>query len=188
MHCPKCGQQQVSDDIRFCSRCGLPLADIATVVANEGVIPGRVSGKSSARTRGLKHGLFLLLLSLLVVPIAAIITIANDARPYVAAAAFFLTIIGGLLRMAYALLFESGESGSSTLEDNVLSGTGNVLKRRQQKKAKLNPAPAATEAYAAPERSTWMDTNELISQPSSVTDNTTKLLHEEETENRKSHA
>ncbi len=187
MHCPKCGQQQVSDDIRFCSRCGLPLADIATVVANEGVIPGRVPGKSAARTRGLKHGLFILLMSLLVVPIAAIITIANNARPYVAAAAFFITVIGGLLRMAYALLFESGESGSATLEDNVLSGTGKVLKRRQQKKAELNPAPAATEFYSAPERSTWMDTNEL-NQPSSVTDNTTKLLHEEETENRKSHA
>src|SRR5262245_2787016 len=100
MHCPKCGQQQVSDEIRFCSRCGLPLTEIATVVANEGVIPGRAAAKSSARTRGLKQGLFLLLMSLLVVPIAAIITIANDATPFVAAATVFLTVVGGLLRMA----------------------------------------------------------------------------------------
>jgi hypothetical protein len=29
MYCPKCSQEQVSDEIRFCSRCGQPLAAIA---------------------------------------------------------------------------------------------------------------------------------------------------------------
>ena len=180
MHCPKCGQQQVSDEVRFCSRCGLSLTDIATVVSNEGVIPGRSHGKgSSARTRGLKHGFFLLLLSLLVVPIAAIITIANDSRPEVAAAVFFLTVVGGLLRMAYALLFESGEPGSATLEGNVVAQTGKVLKRRR-KKPELTAAPANAEFYAAPPKQTWLDTNELATPPASITDNTTKLLQKED--------
>ena len=97
MHCPKCGQQQASEELRFCSRCGLPLTDIAAVVSNGGVIPGRSQGKSSARTRGLKQGFFLLLLSLLVVPIAAIITVANSAEPFFAVAALFITVVGGLL-------------------------------------------------------------------------------------------
>ena len=29
MYCPKCGQQQVSDEMRFCSRCGLALTGLA---------------------------------------------------------------------------------------------------------------------------------------------------------------
>src|SRR6187401_2195574 len=118
MHCPKCGQQQISEETRFCSRCGLLLTEIATVVANNGIVPGKTSGPS-ARTRGLKHGVFIFLLALLIVPIAAIITIATNAEPFVAAGLFFLTVVGGLLRIIYALMFESGEPGSATLEENV---------------------------------------------------------------------
>jgi hypothetical protein len=182
MHCPKCGQQQVSEEIRFCSRCGLPLTDVAAVVSNDGVIPGRVQAKSSARTRGLKQGFFLVLFSLLILPLAAIITVVNNAEPFIAAAAFFLTMVAGLLRMAYAALFESGESGSATIEENLIAKTDKVIKRRRQQKVELNPAPAAAEFYASPEKSTWMDTTELVNTPPSVTENTTKLLQEEPTD------
>ena len=30
MFCPQCGQQQVSDVTRYCSRCGFPLDGVAT--------------------------------------------------------------------------------------------------------------------------------------------------------------
>ena len=181
MHCPKCGQQQVSEETRFCSRCGLLLTEIANVVANEGKIPGKEKGKTtSARLRGLKQGVFFFMLALLIVPIAAIITVATDSEPYVAAGLFFLTVVGGLLRVIYALMFESGEPGSTTFEENVVAGTGKVLKRKQ-KKAELNAAPANSEFYSAPQGQTWLDTNELASPPpASVTDNTTKLLQKDE--------
>ncbi|HJS50909.1 MAG TPA: hypothetical protein VJ781_03330 [Pyrinomonadaceae bacterium] len=175
MHCPKCGQQQASEQTRFCSRCGLLLTEIVTVVRNEGVIPGRAQTKSSARTRGLKQGLFLLLSALLIVPIGAMITIATNSEPFVVAGLFFLTVVGGVLRMAYALLFESGESGSATLEQNL---TEKVLKRKQQKPG-LKAAPVSTEFYSSPQPSKWMDTNELAT-PSSVTDNTTNLLQKDD--------
>src|SRR4026208_961190 len=29
MYCPKCGQQQISDEMRFCSRCGQALSGLA---------------------------------------------------------------------------------------------------------------------------------------------------------------
>ena len=181
MHCPKCGQQQVSEETRFCSRCGLLLTEIANVVANEGIVPGKAKGKTtSARLRGMKQGVFLFLLALLVLPIAAIITVANDAEPYVAAAVFFLTVVGGLLRIVYALMFESAEPGSATLEENVMAGTGKLLKRKRQK-AELKAAPANAEVYSAPAQSKWLDTNELATPPpASVTDNTTKLLEKED--------
>jgi hypothetical protein len=34
MFCPQCGHQQVSDNIRFCSRCGLSLGLVTDVLAN----------------------------------------------------------------------------------------------------------------------------------------------------------
>ena len=35
MHCPKCGTQIESDDVRFCSRCGFTLAPVRAVMATE---------------------------------------------------------------------------------------------------------------------------------------------------------
>ena len=34
MFCPQCSHRQVSDDTRFCSRCGLPLALVTDLVSN----------------------------------------------------------------------------------------------------------------------------------------------------------
>lgn len=34
MFCPQCGHQQVSDEMRFCSRCGLPLGLVTDLVGN----------------------------------------------------------------------------------------------------------------------------------------------------------
>jgi hypothetical protein len=120
-----------------------------------------------------------LLLSLLVIPIAAIITLANNADPLFAAAAFFITVVGGLLRMAYAATFESGEPGSATIEDNVITGIGKILRKRRERR-ELTAAPANAQFYAAPPARTWLDTNELAAPPASVTDNTTKLLKKDD--------
>ncbi len=39
MHCPSCGQQQVSSDLRFCSRCGFPLMLVAEILSHGGTLP-----------------------------------------------------------------------------------------------------------------------------------------------------
>ena len=36
MFCPKCGGEQASDEMRFCSRCGMPLGGVADLLSNEG--------------------------------------------------------------------------------------------------------------------------------------------------------
>ena len=84
-----------------------------------------------------------------------------------------------LIPVACALMFESGEPGSATLEENVATGTGKVLKRKQQK-AELKSASANAEFYSDPKAQRWLETNELAAPPPSVTDNTTKLLQKEE--------
>ena len=44
MYCPKCGQQQISDEMKFCSRCGLALSGLADWLAGGGVRAGHVVG------------------------------------------------------------------------------------------------------------------------------------------------
>src|SRR5690348_8255702 len=39
MHCPNCGQQQVSPDIKFCSRCGFPMGLVSELLAHGGFLP-----------------------------------------------------------------------------------------------------------------------------------------------------
>ena len=45
MYCPNCGQQQISDEMRFCSRCGLALSGLAEWLARGGV-PAKPEEKS----------------------------------------------------------------------------------------------------------------------------------------------
>ena len=40
MYCPQCGQQQVSIDLRFCSRCGFQLGGVTELLASGGELPG----------------------------------------------------------------------------------------------------------------------------------------------------
>src|SRR5215213_2545437 len=39
MHCPRCGQQQASEETKFCSRCGFPLGLVSEILAHGGFLP-----------------------------------------------------------------------------------------------------------------------------------------------------
>lgn len=179
MHCPKCGQHQISEETRFCSRCGLPLTGIALVVDNHGVVPV-VQGKRSLssnteRRRGIKQGLFIFLLSFLIVPITAILTLAADAEPFAVVIAALLFGVGGILRMAYAFLFQSDEfiDNSAAFQPTAAFAAN----------PGANSLPASHGTPVADYRSpagAWRDTNDLQKTPSSVVDHTTKLLERSE--------
>jgi hypothetical protein len=180
--CPKCGQQQISDETRFCSRCGFLLTAVAEVVASSGHIPGLVprSGRNSMspKRRGLMQGLFIFLLSFLVVPLITMITIALNAEPIAVVMSAILLVVGGLLRAVYALMFESGEPGVPTLEENAIAASRNLFGNKPA--ASLPPkrsVPAID--YAAPTTGSWRDTNEHEPRPGSVVESTTRLLRKE---------
>ncbi|MEP6703992.1 MAG: zinc ribbon domain-containing protein [Acidobacteriota bacterium] len=180
MHCPKCGQQQVTEETRFCSRCGLLLTGIAEVVANDGVIRAQKTGLTgsvdSARRRGIKQGTFLFLLTFLLVPILVMLSIAANLKPFLPLLAVFLFGVGGVLRIVYALMFESGTGPSGVFEPRILSGSTTNA-------AALPPSQSMpASAYASPSGSSWRDTNDLQHQPGTVTDSTTKLLQPEDSD------
>ena len=35
MFCPRCGQEQISDEMRFCSRCGFQLTGVSELLLND---------------------------------------------------------------------------------------------------------------------------------------------------------
>ena len=181
MHCPQCGQLQISDQTRFCSRCGFLLTGVARVMANDGeVIDKKVpffGEADSKRWSGVKQGIFIFLLSFIIVPLLAVLTVAVRAEPFLVALAAISLSIGGALRVIYALLFQSAEglTKRSTLPTEaemaaILQGgrAGATLPP-----ANLRPA----NDYVSP--GSWRDTNELADHPMSVTDSTTKLLEKE---------
>ena len=52
MFCPRCSQEQASEEIRFCSRCGLPLGLVSEVVSRGGFLPpGLVAAAAAAFDR-----------------------------------------------------------------------------------------------------------------------------------------
>ena len=182
MHCPKCGQQQISDETRFCSRCGFLLTGIAHVVANDGIVPMPAQARlasGSPRRKGVMQGTFIFLLSFLLVPLTAILCMALGIGPEPVAVMAIILSVGGLLRIAYALMFESGASTDNILEHNVMAASQNLFAAKKEA-GELPPAQSIPISVYAPPPGTgrWRETNELET-PGSVTDSTTKLLQNE---------
>ena len=179
MFCPNCGQERISTETSFCSRCGFLLTGTAELIQTGGIIPQSTTSSvkgNSPRKKGLKQGLFIFLLTFLVVPIVSIFTIAINAEPFAVAICAIALFMGGLLRMAYALMFESNEAESRTVGHDV-----NQLITRQRTAAALPPQHSVPIPADVPFRAatgTWRDTRDL--QPPSVTVGTTKLLEMEE--------
>ncbi len=183
MHCPRCGQQQVSQETRFCSRCGFLLTGIAQVIENDGLVPQQNTtffASGSPRRRGVMQGVFLFLLTFLFVPLTGILTAFLGIEPFLPAISAILFLVGGLLRIVYALMFESGIPGGKTLEEKVLSGT--PIPSGKEKAGELPPGQSIpAHVYAPPPGAGhWRDTNDLAPSPGSVTDGTTKLLEKDE--------
>jgi len=182
MYCPQCGQQQVSDTVRFCSRCGFLLEGVNLVLGSGGQIPSRylqppANAPLSARSKGVRQGAMLMLSTLLVVPILAIITV-NLFEPIatlVVPLAAMFCFVGGLLRILYALLMEDAvpqydNAGKANYGPAQIESPG--------RNAALPPASAnAAASWRRPQTAE-------IYQPPSITENTTRLLDKEDPKTR----
>lgn len=124
MYCPKCSQPQVSAEVQFCSRCGLPLLNLKELVSYVGKTRLKTSPEDndvlSPRQKGTRQGVMLLLLSIILIPayiLLAALFPANDRLIESAASdtpfekisqALLLTIfLLGLARLLYARVFQS---------------------------------------------------------------------------------
>src|SRR6185295_1239105 len=107
MYCPKCGQQQISDEMRFCSRCGLALSGLAEWLAGGGIPARRTDAgqipSDTARRRGIRRAKKLMFFSGVLFPVFLVISLAVDeGGPMVIP--FLLFFVSAVL-MLYARLF-----------------------------------------------------------------------------------
>ena len=179
MFCPNCGQERVSEATKFCARCGYLLTGTEELLHRGGALGNESAAgptPPSAKARGVKMGIFMMLLAVVLVPILGmLLTFGLGMRtPWPIGIVLFLLGGGGLLRIAYALLFEEGASATHTQQAPYRTPELHVGSMHGE----LPPQqtyPAAD--YTSPGTGRWRDTNDL--EPLSVTDGTTKLLEKD---------
>jgi len=184
MFCPRCGQEQISEEIRYCSRCGFSFKIVAQVLAHEGSLPQlrEVYDKQKGwftRSNGWKFGLaWFSVLTFLLAPIFAIAGMSG--LPELSAVFGF---IGGLLIILFSFIFLKKEPQTRNAEQ---LGPSQKAKEYDALHGKSNQnvlppqESVPTSAYVPPMNS-WKapDTSDLA-RPGSVTEGTTKLLEKDE--------
>ena len=166
MYCPRCGQRQLSEQVRFCSRCGFPLGGVASLLESGGETGAGRRGLSP-RQIGMRKGLTWMAGALvfgLCVPLIALGQ-ADLLVLFFPAAVFFMV---GFIRMLYGLLLEDNTSpaqlraarASATLED-----------------ARPAELPPAHSIPASDFVTSSAATAEMVTPPS-VAEGTTKILKE----------
>lgn len=167
MYCPKCGQQQVSGEMRFCPRCGFQLGVVTALLAGNGIPPASLVAdvqdeKRLARRRGARQGAKLMFAGGVLLPVAFGFCILFDSPlPLIIPFTIFLA---GLAWMLYFRLF-----GEEAAQPSQASSP-----------APLNAAPQSF--LPAPQSIPVSNINKSsgstaeMAQPFSVTENTTRLL------------
>lgn len=181
MFCPTCGQEQINNETRFCSRCGFLLTGVTQLIANGGNLPfiqlPQTYKPQTPRKKGLKKGLMIFLMTALAVPLIAIIASSLGLRGTVVAITAVLFGIGGILRMAYALLLESNEPNGVSLEETVFK-TAKAFRKNSEANALPPQTSIPVEDYYAPSKAgVWRDTNDLT--PSAIEETTRQLRGED---------
>lgn len=107
MFCPKCAQQQIPDDGRFCSRCGFHLAAVSQLLRTEGVIFFQPKQRLPLIKRPeLRKGAQLIFLSVFsVIPSFILAVIVDHPIPLIVP---FIAFLVGLAQILYYFFF--GES------------------------------------------------------------------------------
>jgi hypothetical protein len=162
MHCPKCGLFQVSGEVGFCSRCGLPLKVVRDLIVNDGLTPAKgeaeVQGiEPSRRKKGMRFGAKLMFWGLASAPITLAFSLLVK-HPYL----FFISLIivlAGLGRVLYARLFEEVQRSAKNDAQSVFArAVANSPDISHASESSYNPS-----------------TREIVP-PQSITEHTTKLL------------
>src|ERR1043166_2820242 len=181
MYCPRCGQQQATDSMRFCSRCGFSMEGTMQVLAHGGMLPVYqlpAGDKTiSPRRRGIKQGAIIMLAGVLLVPILGVFSSYAPGRisnvfEFFCAISALLCFLGGPLRMLFAAIF--GERPPAPpFPPPTTYRVPNAVPPARLDALPPQPATAPAGQWRRPE------TGEL--QPrASVTDSTTQLLDREQ--------
>lgn len=181
MHCPNCGQKQVSIDTRFCSRCGFQLAIVAELILNGGALPRLETIKKESdtwltRKNGLVFSLlWFLIFVFLLTPLSAIADLGE-----LPAFTAILGVFGGLILLLASLLLLKGPRRTQFALPQHFPPPASLYGTQSRGELESTWTPSAQDYVSGtPGDIRVPDTGELV-HPGSVTENTTKLLRKED--------
>jgi MFS family permease len=159
MYCPSCGKEQINENVRFCAKCGFPLSEVSLLIASGGNSMSK--RRESPRKRGIKQGIFMMLMTLIIVPLLALVLADTSLGEILIPSSALILFIGGILRIIYAIMFEDKSENFPSVPSfpsNTMSSEFIDQGASHQKSLEFKA-----------------DTSELIT-PVSVTEDTTKPL------------
>ena len=162
MYCPRCAQQQLPDEVRFCSRCGFKLVAVSQLLRTEGIAYFHQTKERLPLIKRpeLRKGAKLIFLSFFsVIPSFILAAIIENPLPL---AVPFITFLVGLVQIFYYFFF-----GESILPMK----TQNQLFAFNENQHRLNYQPA----QSLPFESRSFNTAEFV-QPASITEPTANLI------------
>ena len=172
MHCPQCGQEQISCEVRFCKSCGFSLDGVKELLAT-GVSPvlEKQSHKErrSPRRKGVRHGVILLFISMVFMPFDLIGEPQGKVLP-------LMFLMAGLMRILYAVIFQEGAPREKK-QDRSLPYVAPITTDQLGAATRGSALPPSHSVPVSVFSARRMDTAEMVSAPS-VTEHTTKLLDE----------
>ena len=157
MFCPRCGHEQVSDETRFCSRCGLPLGLVTGLVAN--------SSSQLKREKRELTGIGLMMATVLML-MNFIIVFGAVTLPHLANPVFLWIWVGFVI----SSLIVGGYGLANLIR-------GGFFMRLKERESQLKVLKAEVEQQGLPEKSpsTSFDARSMVD-PVSVTETTTREL------------
>jgi hypothetical protein len=182
MYCPQCGQQQASNEMRFCSRCGFPLGGVVELIAQGGAFrSGNEQSQEqtlSPRRRGVRQGVLMMLVGAVLVPVLAILNgfiHGPNLLDLLVPLSAVICFAGGFMRILYAVIYEEGVSGMKHDMPAYVPPVTPAQLNTGVRGSALPPPQSIPVPTFAPRRA---NTAELVPPPS-VTENTTRLLDED---------
>ena len=164
MYCPKCSQKQISEEMRFCSRCGFQMEGVIQLLANDGIIcVEKQTEQSIVRRAASTVGTKIIYASVFVFIITFLFAIADNA-PAILIIPFLMFLVG-LAQMIYALIFN--QKTSANVEPESVKNFNPAETRRN-----LPPI----QSVPVSDYQTSPHEGRKMVKPPSVTESTTKLF------------
>ncbi len=178
MYCPSCSQQQVSDEMRFCSRCGFLLSGVRELITSGGVITAGEAGAQKEQLpksqRGMRKGVWIMLAAIPLAIVAGSLAAIDDVFAVLLLLPFLCFIIG-IARLLYGTFLEKN------LPQGKRDATQLQVTSEMPAQIGVGRSPELSPARGVPIEGfieQRMKTAEMV-QPQSVTENTTRLLAED---------
>jgi len=180
MFCPKCSQQQTSEETRFCSRCGFKLEAVKTLLDEDRKIlaVGEAEPQARltpARKRDILLGATVMLVGSILIALLMISTVAGTPLQAVIIPLLLVwaALVSALLLSGHAVrevsrLFSKDASTSLPEASSSLITQVSASARHQA----LPPVQSTPVSGLG----SWRSNTSELAQPSSITEHTTNLL------------